>query len=72
MPSWIQYASKRLGDEFVDMLSYKRGWKGRCAECGAPFAVLYSISFGAEFCCPGCYIRFNKGYIETMTKELLK
>ena len=66
MNTWVQYRSLRLGDEFVDMLSYQRGWRGKCAQCGAPFALIYSITFGAEFCRPGCHIKFNREYIKHM------
>jgi hypothetical protein len=72
MKQWLQYDSKRLGDEFINIQSYKRGFKTRCAQCKAPYATIHSLSFGADFCRPGCYIKFNRDYIRHMYKELMK
>lgn len=65
----IQYFSRRLNEEFVDIQSCQRGWKGQCAQCKTDAVTIYSINFGAAFCRPGCYIEFNKGFVEAMNKE---
>ena len=69
----VQYFSKRLRDEFIDAESYRR-WKedqeegkGRqhetCSQCSGP-SVIVSITFGAPFCSPSCYLKYLQGYLD--------
>jgi len=75
-----QYASGRLLDEFVDLISYRR-WKfdttgdGRtmqhpCAQCKKFGTTIYSINFGAAFCSPGCYRKFDRGFEKWCAREV--
>lgn len=73
----IQWRSKRIGAEFIDVESFQRDRKAgrfktlRCIECkGAP--VLHDIEFGADFCSPRCYIKFYRGYIAAQREYFKK
>ena len=71
MTEFLQYKSNRLGEEFVDYESwvryYGKRYHSKC-KCGKPVTIL-SISFGAGFCTPACYIKLSKEYLEWCKKE---
>lgn len=64
MTEFLQWKSRRLGEEFVDLESFRRytgkRYKTTCCECKKGGANWLSISFGSPFCTPGCYLKFLK------------
>jgi hypothetical protein len=66
----VQYVSKRLGEEFLDVESWSRfhtRHHTKCT-CGKP-ATIIAISFQAGFCTPGCYIKFDREFMEWCEKN---
>lgn len=64
----VQYFSKRLGEEFCDMKSFPV--KERyCSQCNVAYTTILSINFGAGFCRPGCYIKFNRKFMELVSER---
>lgn len=71
----IQYRSKRLGEEFIDYESAcrERGkrYHMQCSYCKQSVTIV-SISFGAGFCSPGCYIKYNQDFNDWWERQVLE